>query len=172
MGAWVIAIMCGALLVLEGAALSAFGVSEWPLGLALAVVVFLGVRKEFSSSAYALAALLPLMEWMAVGRSGVLAFSYLVVFLLLRLARSALDARRGQAMLAAGAGVLGALTSHSAQWVMLKMMGDETPLSHAVIVTAPQAALTAAPVCAVLVWSLGRLERAFDPRRNASDLLD
>ncbi len=166
------AITCGVLVVLEGALLAALGLSEWPLGLSLAVVVHMGMRKEFASGALALTALLPLIDWMSTGPSGVLPVSLLIVFYLLRVVRGALDARRGPVALAAGAGVLGALVVHASQWALLKLTGNPSPLGHALIVTAPQVALTAAPVCAIVVWALSRLERAFDPRRSPSELFD
>jgi hypothetical protein len=166
------AIACGALVVGEGALLAALGLSEWPLGLSLAVVVHLGMRKDFASSALTLTALLPLIDWMSTGPSGVLPVSLLVVFFLLRVVRGALDARRGPVAIAAGAGVAGAVIVHASQWALLKLTGDASPLAHALIVTAPQVALTAAPSCAIVAWALTRLERAFDPRRSPSELFE
>ena len=81
------------LMCLEGALLAAFGIEQWSLQLGLIIVCYLGMRRGFESSAWLLVALMMPLEWTTGGPMGGYSMGAVIVFLLLRLVASQLEAR-------------------------------------------------------------------------------
>jgi hypothetical protein len=155
---WLVAI---GVLVLESALLSAFGVDGWALQTAVALTIFLALRRNFVSGALILAALLVPIEWLVVGPSGYYAFSLVGVFFVLQLARGNIQSEWGlsQAVLA--------MFTVALQTGMMALALVVLDPHAAVMESLLWGAMPGALGAALVVWPLGllltRFDRAVDP---------
>jgi ABC-type cobalt transport system substrate-binding protein len=161
MPVWLTWLVALGVLVLESALLSAFGVDGWALQTAVALTIFLALRRDFVSGAVVLAALLVPIEWLVVAPPGHYALSLVVVFFVLQLARGNIQSEWGlsQAVLAMFTVVL--------QTGMMAL-GMVVVEPHAGIMEALLwGAVPGAVGAALVVWPLGvvltRIDRMVDP---------
>ena len=153
---------------LEGAILGALGIEQWSLQLGLIVVCYLGMRRDFESSAWLLAALLLPLEWTTGGPMGGYSLGAVVIFLLLRLVGSQLEARWSawKAMFCAIAVLLHHLVV-AGYWLMF---APDSPIVTAIFATMFGAAFGAGIVSLPLGWLFARLESQFTPRDGTQGL--
>lgn len=164
MPSWLTWLVALGVLVLESALLAAFGVDGWSLQTAVALTMFLALRRDFVGGALVLAALLIPIEWLVVGPPGYFALSLVFVFFALQLARGNIQSDWGfsQALLAIV--TVGVQTAVMA--VALLILEPQTVLLESLLWGAIPGALGAA----LVVWPLGklltRLDRAVDPHAD------
>ncbi len=164
MPGWLTWLLAMAALLLESALLAAVGVDGWSLQTAVALTMFLALRRNFVSGALILACLLVPIEWLVGGPSGYYSLSLVVVFFLLRLARGSIESEWGfsQAMLAMV--TVGVQTG--VMVLMFLLFQPNSRLIYALLWGAIPGAIGAA----LVAWPLGalftRLDRALDPRNG------
>jgi hypothetical protein len=151
-------------LVLESALLAAFGVDGWALQTAVALTIFLALRRDFVGGAFVLAGLLIPIEWLVVGPPGYYSLSLVFVFFALQLARGNIQSDWGfsQAVLA----MVTVVIQTAVMAVALLVFEPNTVLLESLLWGTLPGALGAA----LVVWPLGalltRLDRAVDPHSD------
>jgi ABC-type cobalt transport system substrate-binding protein len=161
MPAWLTWFVAMGVLVLESALLSVFGIDGWALQTAVALTIFLALRRDFVSGALILAALLVPIEWLVVGPFGYYSLSLVVVFFVLQLARGNIQSEWGlsQAVLA----IFTVALQTAIMALALLMLDPHAGLMESLLWGAVPGAIGAA----VVVWPLGlvlaRIDHALDP---------
>lgn len=170
MPGWMTWLLAVGAMILESALLGAFGIDGWALQTAVALTIFISLRRDFVSGGLLLATLLVPIEWLVVGPTGYYALSLVVVFFALQLARGNIQSEWGlsQALL----GVVAVMVQTGVMALALVIRQPDSPLLGALFWGAVPGAVGAA----LVVWPLGalfaRLDRAVDPHsgRNVRGL--
>lgn len=161
---------CVVLIVAEGALLQSFGVDAASLQLGVVCGAYLGLRRDFHSSAWILAALLSPIEWMTSAPAGLYAGALVLVFLALRPITSKLERQwnLGKSLLCAA----GALLHPLAMAAYLFVTRPGSIALDAILATSITGALLAGVASIPIGIVLARMERALDRRRDLDGVLD
>lgn len=168
MPAWLTWLIGLGVLLLESAILAAVGVDGFALQTAVALTIFLALRRDFVTGALILAGLLIPIEWLVVGPPGYYALSLVVVFFLLQLARGSIESEWGLSQAILAMFTVAVQTGVMALAMLLFEPGAE--LFEALFWGIVPGAIAAAVVAWPLGALLSRLDRALDPRSGRSRL--
>lgn len=164
MPGWLTWLLAMGALIMESALLAALGVDSWSLQTAVALTMFLALRREFVTGALILAGLLVPIEWLVGGPPGYYSLSLVAVYFLLRLARGSIESEWGFSQAVLALFTVGVQTG--VMVLALLLFHPNARLIYALLWGAIPGAIGAAAVA----WPLGalftRLDRALDPRNG------
>lgn len=169
MPGWLLYILALALVLLEGALGAALGLEVLTLEIPLALTLYLGLRREFTSSALLLCGLMIPIEWQVGGLFGVYSLCLVLVFGLLRLVGATLERRWGLVQL--GLAAVTILAHHLLIAGFLLVTRPGSLLLDAALGTLFSNLLVAVPVAWVVGRALDALDGFFDPRSAQDGLL-
>jgi len=162
MPVWVAAIVGVALCLFETLMLQILQIGDFALQLWLPLTLWLAMRKDWASSALALAFLFFPIEWCAGGRLGLVSFGLLLPFTLVRLSGLSVGAASfmTHVMMGGAAAVL-----HVLSMVLLLVVFDpESAIIPAILWSLWKSALAGAIVTPIFLRGMVRLEDWFLPR--------
>lgn len=150
----------GLLMVWEGVFLGLLGLQSSALYLSVTCIVFLSLNRSTSQACLIAACWLPLAEWCAMGRTGILSAGLVTTFLMASFFKGRLEQRWGAPHLAlVGSGVL---ICHVVALMLSLIVSTSGSWSGAILLSLVRS-LIAALICAV---PLGRLLLAMERRTN------
>lgn len=169
MTAWALWFAALIAISLEGAILTMFGADSLSLQVGLVAITYLGLRWDFSSSAWVVLGLLFPLEWAAVGVPGVYSLASVVVFLILRIFARQFENRWNVGKVLVCGAAVGAHQLVSLFAVAL--ITPEERVTEALWATMLGAVLTALVTSMLLGWGFGRIEGVLDPRKESDGLI-
>lgn len=162
MPVWVAALLGVALCLFESLLLQFLHVGDFALQLWLPLTLWLAMRKDWASSAFALAFLFFPIEWCAGGRMGLVSFGLILPFVLVRLSGLSVGAVSflTHALIGGAAALL-----HGLSMILLLVVFDpDSAIIPAVLWSLWKSALAVAIVTPFFLRGMVRLEDWFLPR--------